>query len=193
MFLCKTQENKGSQSCLYLHVVTIYKYTCRVSPVPKLSWIPGNDTTSTLTASLPLPQERGRDAPPRGFIFTQGLSWSTWYEPSRPLKVGDEHHEALQGPCDVLASDPVTSSLLCRGSGAERHGGQQLGSPALPVSGAACVPSGAGGPATRSQACSDSSKSPGRALCPASVPFRFEEVSEASLLGLCFSEPTQTL
>lgn len=61
----------------------------------------------------PLPQEQGRDAPPRGFIFTQGLSWSTWYEPSRPVKVEDEHHEALQGPGDVLATDPVTCSLLC--------------------------------------------------------------------------------
>lgn len=38
-------------------------------------------------------------------IFTQGLSWSTWYEPSRPVKVEDEHHEASQGP---VMSLPVT-------------------------------------------------------------------------------------
>lgn len=34
------------------------------------------------------------------------------YELSRPLKAGDEHHEALQGSCDVLASGPVTQLPL---------------------------------------------------------------------------------
>lgn len=38
VFLYKTQENKGSQSWLYLQVVTIYKYTCHFSPVLLDTW-----------------------------------------------------------------------------------------------------------------------------------------------------------
>lgn len=131
MFPYKTRENKGSPSCLYLHVVTIHKYTCTLSPVPKPSSTCGNATEAPLPFSLSsLPQEQGRGAPPCDFMFTQGLSWSTQYEPSRPLKVGDEHHEALQGPRMSLkvTLGPAPFSAMFR---AQRG---MVGSQALPVS-----------------------------------------------------------
>lgn len=77
-----------------------------------------------------LPQEQGRGAPPCDFMFTQGLSWSTQYEPSRPLKVGDEHHEALQGPRMSLK---VTLGLAPSSAMFRAQRGM-VGSQALPVS-----------------------------------------------------------
>lgn len=49
----------------------------------------------------------------------------------RPLKLGDEHHESVRSPSDVLASDHVAGFLLCHALGAERHAGQQQASYAL--------------------------------------------------------------
>lgn len=128
MFPYKTRENKGSPSCLYLHVVTIHKYTCNLSPVPKLSSTCGNATEAPLPFSLSSPPGAREGSPPCDFIFTQGLSWS--YEPSRPLKVGDEHHEVLQGPRMFLkvTLGPAPSSAMFR---AQRG---MVGSQALPVS-----------------------------------------------------------
>lgn len=105
------------------------------------------------------------------------------YDPSRPLKVGGEHHDALQGPRGVLASDrdqlPALPCLDCREA--------WWGSQAFPVSEAQWLkPLGAGGSATRSQACSSSRQGPGRALWPASVRFCSEEVPEAKRLRALF-------
>lgn len=183
MFPYKTRENKGSPSCLYLHVVTIHKYTCNLSPVPELSSTCGNATEAPCPSHCPLPQEQGRGAPPCDFIFTQGLSWS--YEPSRPLKVGDEHHEVLQGPRMFLkvTLGPAPSSAMFR---AQR--GMVSHKPCL------CLrPLRAGGSSTRSQACSGGRQGPGRARCPASVRFSPKRCLRPNPLGLCFSEPTQTL
>lgn len=62
-----------------------------------------------------------------------------------------------------------------------------LGSRALPASEAQwLMPLGAGGSATKPQACSGGSQSPGWALWPASVQFCSEEVSEAKFLRVLF-------
>lgn len=63
-----------------------------------------------------------------------------------PLKLGDEGHESVRGPSDVLASDHVAGFLLCHALGAECHGGQQQASYALSVPEAELVqPPWAGG------------------------------------------------
>lgn len=62
-----------------------------------------------------------------------------------------------------------------------------MGSQALPVSETQWLePLGAGGSATKSQACSGSSQSSGWALRLASVRFCSEEVSEAKSLRVLF-------
>lgn len=50
-----------------------------------------------------------------------------------PLKLGDEHHESVRGPSDVLASDCMAGPLLCHALSAECQDGQQQAPRALSV------------------------------------------------------------